>query len=254
MEQRKTVPDSLIVSASTKKKQPKKMWKIRFNGNRRYVFSNKKTKSLHTYRCVTYTGNGGTKTVETVFLSPCFYDDSGKPGDPADYIDPSSQMNMFLLKEYLCSLDETRNGTEIKKNFPMVYEQNRLKNNGKLVCSYCQRPDLQVPRKGEKRGSNWQATIDHVHPQSKGGSNKSENLVCACNWCNSRKSNMTVEEFKRWLDDTPKARGRWLPPEIKTSGDRFSIALRNFAHIVSSAARKTMRFILWKTVDKGMAA
>jgi len=39
-------------------------------------------------------------------------------------------------------------------------------------------------------------TKDHVIPRSRGGTNHHKNLVDACMGCNSRKSNMTVEEFR----------------------------------------------------------
>jgi len=38
-------------------------------------------------------------------------------------------------------------------------------------------------------------TLDHVIPQSRGGSHESDNLVCACASCNSRKRNRTPEEW-----------------------------------------------------------
>lgn len=38
-------------------------------------------------------------------------------------------------------------------------------------------------------------TIDHVVPQSKGGSNTWENLVTACKSCNHEKSDLTLKEF-----------------------------------------------------------
>lgn len=41
-----------------------------------------------------------------------------------------------------------------------------------------------------------QATIDHMHPTSKGGSNESENRVLACRSCNNHKDDLTVEEYR----------------------------------------------------------
>src|SRR5208283_587336 len=38
-------------------------------------------------------------------------------------------------------------------------------------------------------------TLDHKIPLSRGGSNEPENLVPCCRTCNSRKHNMTAEEF-----------------------------------------------------------
>lgn len=50
-----------------------------------------------------------------------------------------------------------------------------------MRCFYCKVPTA--------------ATIEHVHPQAKGGRSKMHNLVLACNYCNTRKSTMDVEEF-----------------------------------------------------------
>jgi len=37
--------------------------------------------------------------------------------------------------------------------------------------------------------------IEHIHPRSKGGSNRVSNLTLACHSCNQRKGNMPVEQF-----------------------------------------------------------
>lgn len=49
-------------------------------------------------------------------------------------------------------------------------------------CAYC----------GSK---NVPLTIDHIHPRSKGGSNRVSNLTLACSTCNQRKGNIDVAEF-----------------------------------------------------------
>lgn len=46
------------------------------------------------------------------------------------------------------------------------------------VCQYCSKP-LTIP----------QITMDHVYPVSKGGPTSWDNIVAACNDCNSRKGN-----------------------------------------------------------------
>jgi hypothetical protein len=48
-------------------------------------------------------------------------------------------------------------------------------------CRYCGRTD--------------HLTIDHVIPLSRGGTNRPENLVTACRYCNSQKSARTPEEW-----------------------------------------------------------
>lgn len=37
-------------------------------------------------------------------------------------------------------------------------------------------------------------TVDHIHPQSRGGENTWENLITACQRCNNKKANRTPEE------------------------------------------------------------
>ena len=43
------------------------------------------------------------------------------------------------------------------------------------------------------------ATIDHIIPKCRGGSNRFENLVTACARCNSQKGWKTADEYRAWL-------------------------------------------------------
>ena len=53
------------------------------------------------------------------------------------------------------------------------------------MCYWCSKPiDLN-------------ATIDHLIPRSRGGTDVNENLALCCRSCNAAKSNMTPEEFVR---------------------------------------------------------
>lgn len=47
-------------------------------------------------------------------------------------------------------------------------------------------------------------TIDHIHPQSRGGKNTWYNLVCACSPCNRRKGDKTPEEAGMELLSNPR--------------------------------------------------
>lgn len=53
-------------------------------------------------------------------------------------------------------------------------------------CHYC---DLEL--------DYYEATIDHVIPLSRGGSDLIENKVIACGVCNQEKGNLLVSEWKR---------------------------------------------------------
>ncbi len=55
------------------------------------------------------------------------------------------------------------------------------------TCVYCQ-------------AKNVPLQIDHIHPKSRGGSNRVSNLTLACENCNQAKGNKPVEEF---LEDKP---------------------------------------------------
>lgn len=55
------------------------------------------------------------------------------------------------------------------------------------VCSVC--------------GSVDKLCIDHIFPVSRGGFTKLENLQVLCEKCNLRKSNMTMDEFYKWMDN-----------------------------------------------------
>ncbi|MBE9215416.1 HNH endonuclease [Plectonema cf. radiosum LEGE 06105] len=49
-------------------------------------------------------------------------------------------------------------------------------------CTYCGKKDVQLQ-------------IEHIHPKSKGGSNRVSNLCLACEKCNQEKGNKPVEDF-----------------------------------------------------------
>lgn len=57
---------------------------------------------------------------------------------------------------------------------------------------------------------NKATTIDHVHPQSKGGQDSFTNCVAACVTCNGKKGNMSLEELGWVLPRVPKAPSPYL--------------------------------------------
>lgn len=42
-------------------------------------------------------------------------------------------------------------------------------------------------------------TVDHATPRSRGGRNRDDNLLPACDRCNNLKANQTVSEFRKWI-------------------------------------------------------
>ncbi len=43
--------------------------------------------------------------------------------------------------------------------------------------------------------------VDHILPVSRGGFTQMDNLQVLCEKCNLRKSNMTMDEFHKWIDN-----------------------------------------------------
>jgi hypothetical protein len=58
-------------------------------------------------------------------------------------------------------------------------------------CWYCGR----LPEPGD-------LTVDHALPKSRGGKNKDENLVPACDRCNNAKGSRTVSGFRKFCKVT----------------------------------------------------
>lgn len=70
----------------------------------------------------------------------------------------------------------------------------------KWKCAYCGKPMTNGVVGGDV---GRRATIDHVKPISKGGSNRRANLVGACQTCNVSKGDMTVEEWRGLGKENP---------------------------------------------------
>ena len=60
-----------------------------------------------------------------------------------------------------------------------------------LACAYC----------GESVEAGAKLTLDHLVPNSKGGSNSETNLVTACHRCNSSRGTRSVRDFCRSVSD-----------------------------------------------------
>lgn len=69
-----------------------------------------------------------------------------------------------------------------------------LFNRDKWTCAYCR-----------KKLNHRSATVDHIHPDSKGGLTTWENCVTACGACNRRKANKLLSESGMTLHYLPKA-------------------------------------------------
>lgn len=77
--------------------------------------------------------------------------------------------------------------SDIERTDGLAYTSAILRRDG-YRCQYCGKPG---------------STIDHVHPQSRGGENTWWNLVAACFGCNNSKADRTPEEAGMKLLRTP---------------------------------------------------
>lgn len=64
---------------------------------------------------------------------------------------------------------------------------------------------------------NW-PTLDHVVPESQGGTDGMYNLRAACHTCNNAKADLSVEEFFEMVDRRDKGRHRRLPERDESTG------------------------------------
>lgn len=72
------------------------------------------------------------------------------------------------------------------------YLREHERKHGGFYCHYCNKG----PLKKQSDFNDDIATLDHVHPVSKGGDKfMSYNIVVACFSCNNRKTDKSVEEF-----------------------------------------------------------
>jgi 5-methylcytosine-specific restriction endonuclease McrA len=117
---------------------------------------------------------------------------------------PKSYTSLVLLQNKFLLLDKDylESDWRIQVEFSRTYLQRKLKENGCLTCVYCGKTNLRieiddnvkVPRK-------ILATLDHIIPFSKGGTNAETNLAVACYRCNIKKGSHDVADFIRIYKD-----------------------------------------------------
>jgi hypothetical protein len=100
--------------------------------------------------------------------------------------------NDLLLQDTDYLLSDWR----IRVDFSRAYLHKVLKRDGDLCCHYCAASGLIIEEEGMSITASKKATIDHLTPVSKGGDRFAEaNIVVACERCNTKKADLTVEEF-----------------------------------------------------------
>lgn len=93
-------------------------------------------------------------------------------------------VNGRFINECMTSTEETRS-SETRKVVNLSKKRKSVFDSCGWKCVYC--------------GSEYDLTIDHKVPRSRGGGNEIENLTCACRSCNSSKGAKTVEEFMAYI-------------------------------------------------------
>ena len=74
-----------------------------------------------------------------------------------------------------------------------LYSKRLVLQRDSFLCQYCR-----------KKLNSSSATIDHIHPRSKGGKSTFINCVCSCSPCNTHKANKTLEEARMRLIRPPR--------------------------------------------------
>lgn len=96
---------------------------------------------------------------------------------------------------------------EIKEWWYMLHSAARKRKAIKLhtqqggKCIYCERETWLFESDRNGLSSRRLATLDHVVPQSEGGTDNLRNLVMACSACNSIRGSMGFEKFKHLRTD-----------------------------------------------------
>lgn len=69
--------------------------------------------------------------------------------------------------------------------------------------------------------SDWAATIDHVFPRCKGGSNEDENLQIAHWKCNKEKGQSTSEKINKTSKARPRSESDWKAWRLRNKKKGF---------------------------------
>lgn len=114
----------------------------------------------------------------------------------------SKAASILLRNELqLQDVDFLENNLWIWLEFRERYLKKVLTKEKVLKCSYCPKTNLEIggrsPADLELNNKNPNlATIDHIHPLSKGGKKYDESNLCvACKKCNGKKGNKPLDRF-----------------------------------------------------------
>jgi len=94
-----------------------------------------------------------------------------------------------------------RRYVDLRRERPLPPSRRNILIRDRCTCQYC----------GKR---NCKLTLDHVLPRSRGGGSNWENLVAACDKCNSRKGDRTPAEAGMELLSTPLRPVDWVTFEM----------------------------------------
>jgi len=110
-----------------------------------------------------------------------FYgDDENPPCDNIEALEGDAYERLYDPDEY----EESADDDEVPFNDPNP-KRHRVFLKTSYRCFYCI--------------DAWAEQIDHMHPRIRGGGNEDSNLIGACQPCNVRKKDRTVEEYRAYL-------------------------------------------------------
>lgn len=94
-------------------------------------------------------------------------------------------------------------------------------------CFYCER---KFTLKDYGEGNAVIKTVDHIIPESKGGLDSKINTVVCCKLCNNIKSDLTLLQFVKIVEDKIQTGGTWgnLPKESLSTVIRKAKELRQY--------------------------
>jgi 5-methylcytosine-specific restriction endonuclease McrA len=127
-----------------------------------------------------------------------------------------------IVHRYLGTIFSERSIFDRPSTVRMLYYIGKRKGNVRLTrkavlirddhtCQYC------------SVHGNRSMTIDHIHPQSKGGKSTWENLVACCQNCNSRKGNRALQDCNMKLKRKPRQPQyfNWMKVNRNTGPDEW---------------------------------
>jgi 5-methylcytosine-specific restriction endonuclease McrA len=113
---------------------------------------------------------------------------------------PKSWAAGLLLNNFYWNQDpdNPRHKYEARINFSRTFLTMWKEKHGSIKCSYCSKDNLEIEYEGMQIPHHIMATIDHVHPISKGGAIfDTKNVVPCCYKCNQKKGNKLLHEFQK---------------------------------------------------------